>query len=62
MYATLLSGTVWTTLTIPQELDPFRVQKKGRHVMWGLLSVFSKRLATLLTVYTHLCLQRRTGS
>ena len=54
MYAALLSSMVRTTLTIPQELDPFRVQKKGRHVMWGLLSVFSKRLTTLLTVFAHL--------
>lgn len=29
-------------LTVQQELDPFRVHKKGRHVMWGLLRVFSK--------------------
>ncbi|EPS98690.1 hypothetical protein FOMPIDRAFT_1037403 [Fomitopsis schrenkii] len=34
------------------ELDPFRVQKKGRHVMWGLLRVFRRDwiLMTIITI------------
>ena len=44
---------VWGILTVRQELDPFRVQKKGRHVMWGLLRVFSKCPTTLLSAYAH---------
>lgn len=43
-----------TMLTVRQELDPFRMQKKGRHVMWGLLRVFSEAFSTSLYAYAHL--------
>ncbi|KZT67108.1 multidrug resistance-associated ABC transporter [Daedalea quercina L-15889] len=35
------------------ELDPFRVKKKGRHVMWGLLGIFRSDW-TVMTIITIL--------